>query len=206
MKKLLLIAVIFWSTTVFAQSFQRFEIYFDSGSSTLTARAKTTLDSVRVNMITREYSDFFVKGYSDSTGAYQKNVELEKKREQASIDYIKSARPSQQIIAGTMYGREPDASLPDSLMRRVSLLFGMRCGHYPCNGKQNFKGLHGTIVTGYWKDSGHEHSVRVSDALASETMLEERFFAVDSLGKVLPVGHITEISGSMGDCMNFFDV
>lgn len=206
MKRTLLAIILLCSINAGAQFSVRFEVFFDSGSATLTDKARTTLDTVRHRMKNKRYTDFFVKGYTDSTGSSQKNMALARAREQAVVDYIADANPHQEIVMGTMYGYEKYGSGADSLNRRVSLLLGMRCGYYPCYGTKTFYGNRGTIVTGYWKSQAHDHAIGVTEGLPSQVMLAENLFAIDSLGNILDTGHITEVTGKIGDCHTYLDV
>ena len=82
--------------------------YFGSGSSTLTAKAKTMLDEIATRVKDKEVlKDVVIYGYASKDGGNAANLKLSERRIDAVYNYLKAAGiPEEKLIKKVPRGEE----------------------------------------------------------------------------------------------------
>ncbi len=123
-KSLLLFIIFILTLPISSWSLQKeHQVFFKFDKYTLSEIEKTKLDAVVKDLIKNEA--LWIKGFADSYGSENYNLELSRKRAEAVFNYLsKSSKFDLNSIKLTPIGIDKSANLKNSLKRRVELFGG----------------------------------------------------------------------------------
>ena len=105
---------------------EQFQLYFESGGSTLTAESKALIPSIMKSASWRSGVDISIIGYTDIVGAADKNRELALTRARATADLLTAGGLKALAISVESHGesnllvKTPDET-PEPRNRRVEI-------------------------------------------------------------------------------------
>ena len=104
-----------------------FTMYFDQGTTTLTAESLTVLDQLRVEIATRSGADVQVTGHTDTVGSEDDNDRLSQQRAEEVLNWLASQGIERSLMTAVGRGerelREPTVdNYSSATNRRVEVI------------------------------------------------------------------------------------